>query len=185
MKISQAGTEPENTPPSGKWQCNLKSGKKPDKERELSIMNRKSILLGFFITALAISAAAQTTVTTSGTTSSGTVPVFNGTATVTNSPISVSGSNVGIGTTSPGSPLSVNGAINAGGNYYNALSFSFNGDLTNGIKIKTNIPYISQGTEMPTIVIEGYNYGSALTIGLAVSWYVYAGEFYNYTASSY
>ncbi|MGH9607448.1 MAG: hypothetical protein ACRD3N_17300 [Terracidiphilus sp.] len=57
-----------------------------------------------------MSAAAQTTVTTSGTTSSGTVPVFNGTATVTNSPISVSGSNVGIDPqngVSPSSPLTV------------------------------------------------------------------------------
>src|SRR5579862_2947814 len=48
-------------------------------------------------------AVAQATVTTSGTTSSGAVPVFNGTSTVTNSPLSVSGGNVGIGTTNPGS----------------------------------------------------------------------------------
>lgn len=69
--------------------------------------------MAFVIVAVATSVAAQTnTVTTSGTTSSGSVPVFNGTATVTNSPISVSGSNVGIGT-SPQGPLDVNGRIGA------------------------------------------------------------------------
>src|ERR1700739_3688465 len=54
------------------------------------------------------SAVAQSTVTTSGTTSSGTVPVFNATSTVTNSPITVSGNNVGIGTT-PQAPLNLAG----------------------------------------------------------------------------
>lgn len=48
----------------------------------------KRVNLAWLVLALmaAGTAAAQTTVTTSGTTSSGTVPVFNGTATVTNSP---------------------------------------------------------------------------------------------------
>jgi hypothetical protein len=64
-------------------------------------MEKKLTELAFLMAVLAVSAAAQTTVTTSGTTSSGAVPVFNGTATVTNSPISVSGGNVGIGTTTP------------------------------------------------------------------------------------
>jgi hypothetical protein len=70
-------------------------------------MERKLIQLAVSLSlaALAMSAMAQTTVTTSGTTSSSTVPVFNGTATVTNSPITVSGSNVGIGTTTPLAPL--------------------------------------------------------------------------------
>lgn len=67
----------------------------------------KSVLAWMILALMAAGAAAQTTVTTSGTTSSGTVPVFNGTATVTNSPITVSGSNVGIGTTSPYSPLTI------------------------------------------------------------------------------
>ncbi|MGA7832355.1 MAG: hypothetical protein WCA21_15460, partial [Terracidiphilus sp.] len=64
-------------------------------------MHNKIAVVAICIAAFAMSAAAQTAVTTSGTTSSGTVPVFNGAATVTNSPITVSGSNVGIGTTSP------------------------------------------------------------------------------------
>ncbi len=58
----------------------------------------------FCIAVFAMSAAAQT-VTGSGT--SGTVPVFNGTSTVTNSPIAVSGGNVGIGTTSPSAILEI------------------------------------------------------------------------------
>jgi hypothetical protein len=37
----------------------------------------------------------------------GTVPVYTGSATVGNSPIAVSGGNVGIGTTNPGAPLHV------------------------------------------------------------------------------
>jgi hypothetical protein len=65
----------------------------------------------FVVILLAATGAAAQTVTGSGT--SGTVPVFNGTSTVTNSPISISGSNVGIGTTSPAYPLDVNGAVRA------------------------------------------------------------------------
>jgi len=60
--------------------------------------------LGFAL-ALASAGAAAQTVMGSGT--SGTVPVFNGTSTVTNSPIAVSGGNVGIGTTSPWALLDV------------------------------------------------------------------------------
>jgi hypothetical protein len=68
-------------------------------------MDRKSIQLGFFIMALAVSAVAQTNVTNSNNGTRGTVPVYNGAATVTNSPISASGSNVGIGTLTPASAL--------------------------------------------------------------------------------
>lgn len=52
----------------------------------------------------AVSLCAQT-VTGSGT--SGTVPVFTGASSIGNSPIAVSGSNVGIGTTTPNSPLTI------------------------------------------------------------------------------
>ncbi len=72
------------------------------------MMNRKSIQLGFFFAALAMTAAAQT-VTGSGSTN--TVPVFTGSSMVGNSPISVSGNNVGIGTTGLSSILTVNGDI--------------------------------------------------------------------------
>ena len=60
----------------------------------------KGVLAWLGLTMMAVAATAQTTVTTSGGTTN-TVPVFTGSATVGNSPISVSGSNVGIGTTVP------------------------------------------------------------------------------------
>jgi hypothetical protein len=69
-------------------------------------MGKKLIGLAFSIAALVMGASAQT-VTGSGTTN--TVPVFTGASTVGNSPISVSGSNVGIGTTSPATVLDING----------------------------------------------------------------------------
>lgn len=74
-------------------------------------MNRNIAAALLCITAFAMSLKAQT-VTGSG--ASGTVPVFNGTSTVTNSPITVSGSNVGIGTTTPEHALDVAGAYNSG-----------------------------------------------------------------------
>lgn len=66
----------------------------------------KGVLAWLGLTMMAVAAAAQTTVTTSGGTTN-TVPVFTGSATVGNSPITVSGSNVGIGTTSPEDTLHV------------------------------------------------------------------------------
>jgi hypothetical protein len=50
--------------------------------------------------------AAQTTVTTAGGTA-GTVPVFNGNASLTNSPLTTANGNVGIGTSSPSAKLGV------------------------------------------------------------------------------
>jgi hypothetical protein len=64
------------------------------------------------IVAIAVSAVAQTTVTTTGGTAN-IVPVFTGSSTVGNSPIAVSGSSVGIGTTAPTEKLSL-----SGGNIY-------------------------------------------------------------------
>jgi hypothetical protein len=68
----------------------------------------KGVLAWLGLTMMAVAAAAQTTVTTSGGTTN-TVPVFTGSARVGNSPISVSGGNVGIGTTSPQYALDVSG----------------------------------------------------------------------------
>jgi hypothetical protein len=103
-------------------------------------MNRKFIPLGILIAAIAGNATAQTTVTTSGTTSSGTVPVFNGTATVTNSPISVSGSNVGIGTPTPATQLHI---VNQVGSV-NPLEIDVNGN--GGIKLtRTNSSHPGSG----------------------------------------
>jgi hypothetical protein len=100
--------------------------------------------------------------------------------------------NAGIGTTSPGNPLSVNGVVNAGGNYYNVLSYALNGTPTNGIKILTQIPFANQ-YGMTTIVIEGFDYGSGKTIGLIINWYVYGTSstsppgpaFVSYSVSSF
>lgn len=55
-------------------------------------------------------------VTTSGMTTANTVPVFASSSSITNSPIAVSGSNVGIGTTAPTAPLQVIGDIVVGQN---------------------------------------------------------------------
>ena len=66
----------------------------------------KGVLAWLGLTMMAVAAAAQTTVTTSGGTTN-TVPVFTGSARVGNSPISVSGGNVGIGTTNPVTALSL------------------------------------------------------------------------------
>ena len=86
--------------------------------------NKRMMGLAFCITALAMSASAQT-VTGSGTTN--TVPVFTGTSSVGNSPITVSGVNVGIGTTIPVGQLS-NSSINYGdlgsGQYTNTFNWN-------------------------------------------------------------
>ena len=67
---------------------------------------------------------------------------------------------------------------------FTALNFSVNGSVNNGIKIKTNIPYVN-GTQMPTVILEGYNYGKTESIGILLNWYVHSGNFIRYTASSY
>jgi hypothetical protein len=81
---------------------NVVAGYQGSAQREGSrLMDRKWIVLVLSIAALAASVGAQTNVTNSDSGTSGTVPVYNGAASLTNSPISVSGSSVGIGTTSP------------------------------------------------------------------------------------
>jgi hypothetical protein len=76
-----------------------------------------------------------------------------------------------------------NGLFRAGGNYYNVVSYNYNGTPTNAVKIKTNIPYTS-GSQMPTINIKGYSYGDAAPIDINLVWYIFAGNFANYKASS-
>jgi hypothetical protein len=84
-------------------------------------MQMKKLWLTHCVALLAISAGAQTPVTTSGGTT-GTLPVYTGSATLGNSPIAVSGSNVGIGTTSPGASLDARSI--GGGNIYRASDSS-------------------------------------------------------------
>ncbi len=48
--------------------------------------------------------------------------------------------------------------------------------ITNGVKIKTNIPFIP--SYFPTVIIEGYAYGASNTLALQISWYVWGNKFY-------
>ena len=57
-------------------------------------------------------------------------------------------------------------------NYNNILNYHYNGTPTHGVKIKTNLPVI-QGSQMPTIRITGYNYGSSETIDLSIVYYIW------------
>lgn len=68
--------------------------------------------------------------------------------------------------------------------YDDVLNYNLNGTPTNGVKIKTNLPFQS-GVEMPTIIIEGYNYSGAAAIGLTIVWYIFNGVFCYYSASSW
>jgi hypothetical protein len=68
-------------------------------------------------------------------------------------------------------------------NYPNILNYAYNGTPTYGIKIRTNIPY-TNASQMPTIYIEGYSYGTQSPIDLKLVWYVYSGNFINYKVSS-
>ena len=69
-------------------------------------------------------------------------------------------------------------------NYNPVFNYSFSGTPVNGVKIKTNIPFI-HGIGMPTIIIEGYNYGESSPMGLIINWYVYDNQFINYGISSF
>ena len=83
--------------------------------KEPRIMDRKLIQLAVCLAAFAVSAAAQTNVTNSNNGTANTVPVYTGSAALGNSPIAVSGGNVGIGTTTPGYEFEVNGTTGLDG----------------------------------------------------------------------
>jgi hypothetical protein len=59
-----------------------------------------------------------------------------------------------------------------------------NGTPVNGTKIKTNLPF-TNGTEMPTIILEGYNFGTGESIGLIINFYVYDNVFSRLGTSSF
>ncbi|WP_407484414.1 hypothetical protein [Elizabethkingia meningoseptica] len=80
--------------------------------------------------------------------------------------------------------LSVFPAVLKAQNYNPIINYSFNGTPVNGIKIKTNIPF-KHGYGMPTIIIEGYNYGDSQPIGLLLNWYVYEDQFLGSAISSF
>lgn len=56
---------------------------------------------------------------------------------------------------------------------YQPATYHYNGTPTNGVKIKTNLPFVV-GNSMPTIIIEGYNYNTAEPIGLMINYYIYS-----------
>lgn len=58
-------------------------------------------------------------------------------------------------------------------NYNNILNYNINGTPTYGVKIKTNMPF-TPGTQMPTINILGYSFGSGETVNLTLSYYIYS-----------
>ncbi|TCI90159.1 DUF4200 domain-containing protein [Tenacibaculum sp. M341] len=80
--------------------------------------------------------------------------------------------------------LFLSGLMGNAQNYNPIINYEFNGTPTKGIKIKTNIPY-ANGYQMPTLIIEGYQYGGKRTIGLLLNWYIYNSNFYNPTLSSH
>ena len=69
-------------------------------------------------------------------------------------------------------------------NYTPIINYAFNGTPTNGIKINTNIPF-QNFYGMPTLIIEGYDYGGNSPIGLILNWYVYNGIFFRHSVSSF
>ena len=56
---------------------------------------------------------------------------------------------------------------------YEPVTYHYNGTPTNGVKIKTNLPFFVSNS-MPTIILEGYNYGTSESIGLMISYYIYS-----------
>ncbi len=57
-------------------------------------------------------------------------------------------------------------------NYDNILNYNSNSTPVNGVKIKTNLPFVPDAG-MPTISIKGYNYGNADPINLTLTYYVW------------
>lgn len=93
---------------------------------------------------------AQTTVTTSGGTSNA-VPVYTGSSTLGNSPISISGNNVGIGTTTPQGSLQVVGT----GSGVITLGES---DPNSGKQIVLGVTTSGNGSGMIQSVYQGHAY---------------------------
>ena len=71
-------------------------------------------------------------------------------------------------------------------NYNNIVNYTFNATPVNGVKIKTNLPFTSS-SNMPTIILQGFNYGSQSAIGLQIVYYVYGTQpaFINASVSSF
>lgn len=70
-----------------------------------------------------------------------------------------------------------------GQNYNNILNYRGSATPVNGVKIKTNIPFVNSSC-MPTIFIDGYSYGKGRNISLKISFYIYTDVFVKPTISS-
>ncbi|WP_214228820.1 hypothetical protein [Pedobacter sp. B4-66] len=66
---------------------------------------------------------------------------------------------------------------------YEALTYNLNGTPVNGVNIKTQLPF-TNGSQMISLKIEGYVYGTGEIIDLSVSWYIYNGIFRSPTIST-
>ena len=86
--------------------------------------------------------------------------------------------NVGIGTTTPGTPLEVNGPAAIGQMYYNLLKVGpFSWPSPTYFYIDTKIPFTPNAA--PQLHITGYNYGHVnKAINLTLGWYVWNNSFY-------
>jgi hypothetical protein len=93
--------------------------------------------------------------------------------------------NVGIGTASPNSKLTVNGVTNVGlGGKLSLIGLDINsGDTPTYIKITTTIPFASGSADF-TVNIKGFVYGDAAACDLNICWHYYNSTFYNATATS-
>ncbi|WP_126243343.1 hypothetical protein [Chitinophaga rhizosphaerae] len=58
------------------------------------------------------------------------------------------------------------------------------GTPVNGVKIITNLDF-QDGSQMPTLIFEGYCYGKVAPVGIILNWYIYGGAFYSYKATSF
>lgn len=68
--------------------------------------------------------------------------------------------------------------------YFNdVVSYSTNVTPVYGLKIKTNLPF-TNGTHMPTIMIEGFVFGSQETVDLKISYYIYKDRIYSANIST-
>ncbi len=66
------------------------------------------------------------------------------------------------------------GLTYAKGQLYEALAvYAISGTPTNGVKIKTNIPFV-HAADMSTIFIRGFSYGGSNTINLQLAFYIYS-----------
>lgn len=136
------------------------------RERVDEVKFFQSILLGFCLIGCFSGAACQTVTTSGGT--SNTIPMFSGSTTLTNSAITQSNGNVGIGTTSPDATLTVvssaQNAISLGRNdgvVKDINFFEFNGGNNYGIRFNGQNPgfyrmsFLSNGGEALSVSQNG------------------------------